>query len=186
MLLSVMNMPGLGRPLFSGGTAALKGINKVIVGESCLDVGQFKVPLGRDTHYPTIDYLDLELAPSGNYHMKAASPTRVIPDHIILTGSTLAFRLLRSGAMEVVAPLAIVARPFVAITTAASGLSALRNKASAYCAGHHGGDFDLHIEYVFCGAHDYARVGSCHHYGYTNDAGNCHSDGEDKTSGTSA
>ena len=45
MLLPAMNVPGLGRHLFSGGTAAMKGINTVIDKESYLDVGQFKIPL---------------------------------------------------------------------------------------------------------------------------------------------
>ena len=90
MLLPAMNMPGLGRHLFSGGMAALKGINAVMAKESYLDVGQFKIALRKDTECPTIDYLDLELAPRGNYQMEAAFPTRVISGHTIPTGSALA------------------------------------------------------------------------------------------------
>ena len=45
MLLAAMNVPGLGRHLFLGGTAALKEINTIIAKESDLDVGQFKIPL---------------------------------------------------------------------------------------------------------------------------------------------
>ena len=78
MLLSAMKKPGLGRHLFSGGTAALKGINTGIAKESYLDVGQFKIYLRKDTECPTIDYLDLELAPRGNYQTEATFPTRVI------------------------------------------------------------------------------------------------------------
>ena len=70
MLLPAMNVPGLGCHLFSGGSAALKGTNTVIAKELYLDVGQFKIPLRKDTECPTIDYLDLELAPRGNYKQK--------------------------------------------------------------------------------------------------------------------
>ena len=49
MLLPAMNVLGLGRHLLSGGTAALKDINTAIAKESYLDVGQFKIPLWKDT-----------------------------------------------------------------------------------------------------------------------------------------
>ena len=70
LLLPTMNVPGLGRHLFSGVTVALKGINIVIAEESYLCIGKFKIPLRKDTDYPTVDYLDLELAPRGNYQWK--------------------------------------------------------------------------------------------------------------------
>ena len=133
MLLPAMNVPGLGHHLFSGGTAELKGINTVIAKESYLDVGQFKLPLRKDTECPTINYLDLELAPRGNYEKETAFPTRVISGHTIPTGSALASRLLRSGAVGAVAPLATAARPLIATSTAASGLPALQTTAYRVC-----------------------------------------------------
>ena len=48
-VLPAINMPGLGRHLVSGGTATLRGVNTIIVKESYLNVGQFKIPLRRDT-----------------------------------------------------------------------------------------------------------------------------------------
>ena len=94
-----MNVPGLGRHLLSGGTAALKGTNTVIAKELYLDVGQFMIPLRKSTGCPTLVYLDLELAPRGNCQTEAAFPTRVTSGHTIPRGSALASRLLRSGAM---------------------------------------------------------------------------------------
>ena len=132
MLLPAINVPGLGRHLFSGGTAALKGINTVIIKESYLDVGQFKIPLRKDTECPTIDYLDLDFAPRGNYQTEAAFPTRVVSGHKIPTGSALASRLLRSGAMGAVTPFATATRPLIATCTAAPGLPALQTSASAH------------------------------------------------------
>ena len=52
MLLPAINVPGFFRHLFSGGTAALKGLNTVIAKESYLDVGQFKIPLRKDAKCP--------------------------------------------------------------------------------------------------------------------------------------
>ena len=100
ILLPVMNVSGLGRHLFSGGTVALEGINTVIAKESYLDVGQFKIILRKDTEYLATDYLDLKLAPRVNYQTEAAFPTGVIPGYTIPTGSALASRRLRSGVME--------------------------------------------------------------------------------------
>ena len=127
-----MNVPGLGRDLFSGGKAALRGINTAIVKESYLDVGQFKISLRKDTICPTIDYLDLDLAPRGNYSTKVTFPTSVISGHTIPTGSALVSRRLRNGAMGVAAPLAAVARPFIATFTATPGLPAQQTTASAH------------------------------------------------------
>ena len=61
--------------------------------------------------------------------MEAALPARVISGLTIPTGLALASRLLRSGAMGEVAPLATAARAFIVIYTAAPGLSALRTTA---------------------------------------------------------
>ena len=58
MSLQAMNVPGFGRHLFSGGTAALKWINTFIAKESYLDVGQFKISSRKDTECPKTDYLD--------------------------------------------------------------------------------------------------------------------------------
>ena len=67
MLLPPMNVPGLDRHLFLGGTAAFKGVNTVISKESYSDVDRLKISLRQDTDCSTIDYLDLEFAPRGNY-----------------------------------------------------------------------------------------------------------------------
>ena len=122
MLLPAMNVPGLSRHLFSGGTAVLKEIKTVIDKESYLDVGQFKISLREDTECSTTDYLDVELTPRGNYRTEAAFPTRVISGHTIPTGSALASQLLRSGAIGAVHPLATAVRPLIATSTAAPGL----------------------------------------------------------------
>ena len=117
MLLPAMNVPGLGRHLFSEGTAALKGINTVIAKESYLDVRQFKIPLRKDTECPTLDYLNLELAPRGNYQTEAAFPTRVTSGHAIPTGSALASRLLRSGAMGAASAFTVTTSSLAPTTT---------------------------------------------------------------------
>ena len=134
MLLPAMNVPGLGRHLFSGGMTALKGIYTIIAKESYLDVGQFTIPLRKDTECRTIDYLDLELATKGNCQTEAAFPTRVISEHTIPTGSALASRILTSGAKEAVAPLATAARTVIAISAGAPGLPTLQTTASAHGA----------------------------------------------------
>ena len=51
---------------------------------------------------------------------------------------------------------------------------------------HHGGDFYFHGDYVFRGAHDYARASNRYHYRYTGDADTCHGGGGERTSATSA
>ena len=134
MLLPAINVPGLGRHLFSGGTTRHKGINTVSAKESYLDAGQFKISLCNDKECPTIDYLDLELAPGGNYQTKGAFPTGVISEYTIPAGSALASRLLRNGAMGAVAPLVTAARSFIAVPLAAPGLSTLHTRVSAHGA----------------------------------------------------
>ena len=129
-----MNVPGLGRHLFSGGTAALKGINTPIAKKPYLNVGQFKIPLRKDTECPTTDYLDVDLAPRGNYQTEAAFPKRVFSGHTITTRSALASRLLRSDAMGAVAPLATAARPLIATSTTALDLPVLQTTALAHGA----------------------------------------------------
>ena len=64
-----------------------------------------------------LEYLDLELAPRGKYQTGAAFPTRIISGHTIPTRSALVSRLLKSGAMGAIAPLATAARPFIATST---------------------------------------------------------------------
>ena len=83
MLLPAMNVRGLGRHLFSGRTVALQGVNMVIAKEPYLDVGQFTIPLRKDTFYPTTRCLNLEFPPRGNYETEAAFPTRVISGQTI-------------------------------------------------------------------------------------------------------
>ena len=129
MLLPAMNVPRLGHYLFSGGTAAFKGKCTAIAKESYLDVCQFNIPLRKDTEYPTIDYLDLELPPRSSCQTEAAFPTKVISRHTIPTGLALVSRLLRSGAMGAVTPLATAARPLIATSTAAPGFPALQTNS---------------------------------------------------------
>ncbi|CAN0436329.1 unnamed protein product [Ascophyllum nodosum] len=59
-----------------------------------------------------------------------------VPDegHFGTDGSALASRLLRSGTMGAMAPLATAARPLIALSAVASGLPALRTTASAHGA----------------------------------------------------
>ena len=100
--------------------------------ESYLNLVQFKIPLRKDMECPTINYLNLELAPRVNVKTEAAFPTRVMSGHEIPTGSALASRLLTSRAMGVVTPLATAARSFIVTSTAALGVPALRTTASAH------------------------------------------------------
>ena len=132
MLLPAMNTRGLGYHLFPRGTVALIGVNTVITKISYLNVGHFKMPLRKDTDCPTTDYLDLELAPRGNRQTKAAFPTRVLSGNTIPTGSALASRRRRSGAMEVVATLVIVPWLFIATSAVAPGLLLLWTTVSAH------------------------------------------------------
>ena len=89
MLLPAMKVPELGRHLFSGGTAALKGVYTVIAKQSYLEVGQFYISLGKDTDCSISNYLNVELVPGGNYQIEAMFPTRIISGPTIPTGSTL-------------------------------------------------------------------------------------------------
>ena len=57
--LPVTIVPGLGRHLFSGGSAATIEVNMIIASNSCLDMGAFTVPLRKDNHCSTLDHLDL-------------------------------------------------------------------------------------------------------------------------------
>ena len=96
----------------------LKEVNRVTAKEQYLNVGQFKIPLRKDTECSTIDYIDLEHASRDNYQSEAVFPTGAILGHTIPAGSTLASRRPRSGAMGAVVPLATATRPFIATTTA--------------------------------------------------------------------
>ena len=66
-LLPALNMPGLGRHLFSVETVALEGMNMAFAKELYLDAVHVKIPLHKDTECLRIYSLDLELAPRGNY-----------------------------------------------------------------------------------------------------------------------
>ena len=57
--LPVTIVPGLGRHLFSGGSATMKGVNMVIGKNSYLDMGAFTVPLRKGSHCSSLDHLDL-------------------------------------------------------------------------------------------------------------------------------
>ena len=58
--LPVTIVPGLGR-LFSGGSAATKGVSVVIAARSYLDLGNFKVNLRTEENCSTLTYLDLAI-----------------------------------------------------------------------------------------------------------------------------
>ena len=108
------------------------GVYIVIDKEPYWDVGQCKIPLRKDAECPTLYYLNLELAPRGNYQMEATFPIRVISGRTIPTGSALASRFRKSEAMNTVAPLATAARASIPTSTVASGLPGLRTTASAH------------------------------------------------------
>ena len=130
MLLPAMNVPGLRRRLFSGGTAALKGMNTAIAKQLYLGVEHFKIALFKDIGCPEIDYVNLELALRGSHQTKVTSSKRFISGQTLPTGSALTSCLLRSGAIEMITPLATVAQPFIATSTTARRLPALRITAS--------------------------------------------------------
>ena len=48
--LLVTIVPGLGRLLFSGGSAAARGVKIIIATSSYLDMGAFTAPLSKDSH----------------------------------------------------------------------------------------------------------------------------------------
>ena len=62
--LPVTIVPGLGRHLFSAGTAATKIMSMVIAARSYLDLGNFKVNSRTGKKYSTLTYSDLTIAPS--------------------------------------------------------------------------------------------------------------------------
>ena len=105
-------------------------VNRLIAKEPYVDVGHFKIPLRKNTDSSTTDYLDLELAPRGNYSTEAVVLTRVVSGNAILTRSALVLRPLRSGPMGAVARLAKAARPSSETSTTARGLLAVQNIAS--------------------------------------------------------
>ena len=74
MQLPVTIVPGLGQHLFSGGTAAAKGLSIVIANHSYLDLGDFTVPLRKDSHCSTLDNLDLTTA-AASFATETAFPT---------------------------------------------------------------------------------------------------------------
>ena len=135
IMLPAINVPGLGCHQFLGGSAAFRGVSTIIAKKSYLGVGEFKIPLRKDTECPTTDYLDVELAPRGNYQKEAACPMRVISGYTISMGSTLAFRRLRSGAMGAVSPFATAIRPLIVTTMAAPGLPVPRSTVPAHGVG---------------------------------------------------
>ena len=57
--LPVTVVPGLGRHLFSGGSAATRGVTMIIATNSYLDMGAFTVPLRKDSHCSSLHHLDL-------------------------------------------------------------------------------------------------------------------------------
>ena len=57
--LPVTIVPGLGRHLFSGRSAAARGVTMIIAMQSYLDMGAFAIPLRKDSHCPSLYQLDL-------------------------------------------------------------------------------------------------------------------------------
>ena len=57
--LSVTVVPGLGRHLFSRGSAAARGVTMIISTKSYLDTGAFAIPLRKDGHCSSLYHLDL-------------------------------------------------------------------------------------------------------------------------------
>ena len=57
--LPVTVVPGLGRHLFSGGSAAASGVTMIIATQSYLDMGAFAIPLRNDSHCSSLHHLDL-------------------------------------------------------------------------------------------------------------------------------
>ena len=60
--LPVTVVPGLGRHLFSGGSAATREVPTLIATNSYLDMGDFTVPLRKDSHCSSLHHLDLTTA----------------------------------------------------------------------------------------------------------------------------
>ena len=57
--LPVTVVPGLGRHLFSGGSAAAKGVAVIIATKSYLLMGAFAIPVRKDNHCSSLHHLDL-------------------------------------------------------------------------------------------------------------------------------
>ena len=187
ILLPAMNVPGLCRHLFLGGAVVLREVNIVIAKESYLDVGQFEIPLRKDTNCPTIDYPSLELAPRDHGtvpddgHLGAHNtdgvgsglPTPRERDHggggASRNSGTTVHRDNDGGARS--------------SSATEFSFSSWRAPGQWW---HHGGGFGVQSDYVFRGAHNYARAGNVYNYLYTVDVGNCHGGGGERTSGTSA
>ena len=100
-----------------------------IAKESYSNVGQFKIPLRKDTECPTIDYLDLDLAPKQLPNRSSVSDEGHLGAHNTDgVGSDLPTSQERSygGGRP--------SRPFIATPTLAPGLSVRRITASAHGA----------------------------------------------------
>ena len=65
--LPVTIVPGLGKRLFSGGSAATPGANMIIATQSYLDMGAFTVPLREDSHCSSLHHLDLTTGATSRY-----------------------------------------------------------------------------------------------------------------------
>ena len=91
-----------------------------------MDIAQFAIHLRKDTDWPIIDNLNLELAPRDNYQTEAAFLTRVILGHKLPTGSALTSRLLRIRVMGgMVVTLTTAAQRFIVVSTVVLGLQLL-------------------------------------------------------------
>ena len=61
--LPVTIVPGLGRHIFSRGSAAARGVTMIIATQSYLDMGAFAIPLCKDSHCPSLYHLIISTSP---------------------------------------------------------------------------------------------------------------------------
>ena len=69
--LPVTVVPGLGRHLFSGGSAAARGVTMIIATKSYLDMGAFAIPLRKDSNCSSLYHLDLTTCATSRTHETA-------------------------------------------------------------------------------------------------------------------
>ena len=130
---------------------------------------------------PTLDYLDLELAPRGNYR----------------NGSSV----LDEGHLGIYNTYGVGSGLPTSQARGHGGGHPSRNSGTAVYRNIYGSatssgatdysfsswrGFYFHRDYIFRGAHDYARAGQCYHYRYTGNADTCHGGGRERISATSA
>ena len=189
ILLPIRNVSGLGRRLFSGGAAALKGVNTVISKESYLDIGLFRFLYAKIPNALQHTTSTSSLPGGGTTKQEQRSQRgssrgiqyrrgRLWPPDFSGVGHgggcpspnsvTTVYRDIYGGARS------SGATDYI--------FGAWRAPDQRW---HHGGGFDFHSDYVFHGAHDCARAAIRYHYRYSGDADNCHGVGGGRTYSTS-